>query len=220
MLTIAIGDIHGTAGKLEALLRKIDAWFRERHESDAPRFIFLGDYIDRGPNSREVIERVRVLQEKGAVCLRGNHEELMIQSTESELGLLTFLSNGGAETMKSLQTIDAFYEARAWMETLPIFFEDELRYYVHAGVRPGVPLADQSQEDQLWIRDEFLRHPGPFPKYIVHGHTPTVLSDLRQTTPDIRPHRCNVDTGAGLGRRLSAVIFDRDQMKPGYSISA
>lgn len=84
MLTIAIGDIHGMAGKLEALLRKIDAWFRERHESDAPRFIFLGDYIDRGPNSREVIERVRVLQEKGAVCLRGNHEELMIQSTESE----------------------------------------------------------------------------------------------------------------------------------------
>jgi hypothetical protein len=92
-------------------------------------------------------------------------------------------------------------------------------YYVHAGIRPGVPLDQQTAETKLWIRDSFLRHKGPFPKYIVHGHTPTIYLDPQQTMPDVRDNRCNVDTGAGVNWPLSAAIFNDRQTKPIHTIS-
>ena len=105
------------------------------------------------------------------------------------------------------------------MRALPTSHEDELRYYVHAGIRPGVPLDQQTAETKLWIRDSFLRHRGPFPKYIVHGHTPTTYLDPQQTMPDVRDNRCNVDTGAGMNGPLSAAIFNDRQTKPIHTIS-
>ena len=106
------------------------------------------------------------------------------------------------------------------MRGLPTSHEDELRYYVHAGIRPGVPLDQQTAETKLWIRDSFLRHTGPFPKYVVHGHRPTIYFDPQQTTPDVRDNRCNVDTGAGMNGYLSAAIFNDRQTKPIHTISA
>ena len=84
MLTIVIGDIHGMAAKLESLLAQIDMWCVANARAERRQLIFLGDYIDRGPDSREVLQIVQRLQAEGAICLRGNHEELMLRATESE----------------------------------------------------------------------------------------------------------------------------------------
>ncbi len=219
MLTIAIGDIHGQAAKLQRLLLHVEKWVHSNAGNEPHRFVFLGDYIDRGPNSREVLRIVQRLQAGGAICLRGNHEELMLQSTESDLGLDNFLANGGDKTLASLGTPAAFGLAQEWMRKLPTHYEDDLRYYVHAGVYPGIPLDEQNSRTKLWIRDTFLRHTGPFPRYVIHGHTPTIYSDPRQLTPDIRNNRCNVDTGAGIGGPLSAAIFVDSQAKPVHTIS-
>jgi serine/threonine protein phosphatase 1 len=219
MLTIVISDIHGMAAKLEILLGQIDMWCATNAKAELRQLIFLGDYIDRGPDSRQVLQIVQRLQAKGAICLRGNHEELMLRATESERDLTNFLANGGGATITSLCTPAAFRKAQEWMRALPTSHEDELRYYVHAGISPGVPLDQQTAYTKLWIRDSFLRHRGPFPKYIVHGHTPTIYLDPQQTIPDVRDNRCNVDTGAGANGPLSAAIFNDRQTTPIHTIS-
>ena len=216
MLTIVIGDIHGMAAKLENLLGQIDMWCAANARAERRQLIFLGDYIDRGPNSRRVLQIVQRLQAEGAICLRGNHEELMLQATESEGDLANFLANGGDATLTSLRTPAAFRRTQEWVRALSISHEDELRYYVHAGIRPG---DQQTAETKLWIRGSFLRHRGPFPKYIVHGHTPTIYLDPQQTMPDVRDNRCNVDTGGGMNGPLSAAIFNDRQTKPIHTIS-
>lgn len=179
MLTIVIGDIHGMAAKLENLLGQIDMWCAANARAERRQLIFLGDYIDRGPDSRQVLQIVQCLQAKGVICLRGNHEQLMLRATESERDLTNFLANGGGATITSLGTPAAFRQAQEWMRALPTSHEDELRYYVHAGIRPGVPLDQQTAETKLWIRDSFLRHRGPFPKYIVHGCGATIRMGSR-----------------------------------------
>jgi serine/threonine protein phosphatase 1 len=204
MLTIVIGDIHGMAAKLENLLGQIDMWCSANAKAELRQLIFLGDYIDRGPDSRQVLQIVQRLQAEGAICLRGNHEELMLRATESESDLTTFLANGGDATITSLGAPAAFWRAQEWMRT---------------GIRPGVPLELQTTETKLWIRYSFLRHRGPFPKYIVHGHTPAISLDPKETKPDVRDNRCNVDTGAGMNGPLSAAIFNDRQMKPINTIS-
>jgi serine/threonine protein phosphatase 1 len=219
MLTIVIGDLHGMAAKLRNLLGEIDLWFDANAANQLRQMIFLGDYIDRGPQAREVLQIVQRLQAGGAICLRGNHEELMLRATESENDLTNFLANGGEATIASLRTPAAFQDAQEWMKSLRTSYEDRHRYYVHAGVRPGAPLDQQTAETKLWIRDSFLRHMGPFPKYIVHGHTPTIYLDPQQMTPDVRENRCNVDTGAALNGHLSAAIFNDRQTKPIHTIS-
>jgi serine/threonine protein phosphatase 1 len=218
-LTVAVGDVHGMADKLHRLLAKIAAWLAQAGAGAAVQFVFLGDYIDRGPDSKEVLDTVRALRQAGAICLRGNHEQLMIDATQSALGERNFLRNGGAATLRSLGTAAAFREAQDWMRSLPTYYEDDLRYYVHAGVRPGVPLDRQDDETRLWIREEFLDYPGKYSRYIVHGHTPTILADPDRHTPEIRDNRCDVDTGAGAGGALSAAIFDDRQAAPIHTIS-
>ena len=143
----------------------------------------------------------------------------MLQATELKRDLANFLANGGDATITSLRTPAAFQRAQEWVRALPTSHEDEVRCYVHAGIRPGVPLDQQTAETKLWIRDSFLRHGGPFPKYIVHGHTPTIYLDPQQTMPDVRDNRCNVDTGAGVNGHLSAAIFNEGQTKPIHTIS-
>ncbi len=218
-LTVVVGDIHGMADKLRRLLSKIDDWLSSVNCREPVQFIFLGDYVDRGPDSKWVIDKVRAMQKAGAICLRGNHEQLMIDSTESPIGEQNFLLNGGGSTQKSFASAESFEEAQDWMKTLPTFHEDELRYYVHAGIRPRIPLDQQDDYTHLWIRDEFLRYPRPFPKYVVHGHSPTIMINPAQITPEVRDNRCNVDTGAGWGQALSAAIFDNQQAKPIHTIS-
>ena len=104
--------------------------------------------------------RVRALQREGAVCLRGNHEDLMIRSIETDAGMRTFLHNGGVQTVASFATLETFMDAIEWMADLPLTYKDDHRLFVHAGVRPGVPLDAQRPKDLLWIRRPFLDFPG------------------------------------------------------------
>lgn len=214
MLTVAIGDIHGMADKLGRLLDLVHARLAADHPNEPFRLIFLGDYVDRGPDSLQVLERLQELQKTGAICLRGNHEQLMIRSCETAADLIVFLRNGGVQTLASLGSGDRLLEAIDWASQLPLTHGDERRLFVHAGIRPNVPLDRQRTEDLLWIRSPFLDHPGPFPKYVVHGHSPTLLLPGASRTPHVLPHRCNLDTGAVYGGPLSAAVFSDEQATP------
>lgn len=219
MVTLAVGDVHGMKSQLVELLATVRDRLENLHPGETTTFVFLGDYVDRGPDSAGVVSIVRELQQEGSICLRGNHEQLMIDSVRSDDDFLTFIANGGDKTLRSFRTIEAFEAARRWMETLPTCFEDELRYFVHAGVDPAVPLSEQTDLDRLWIRKPFLAYEGAFEKYIVHGHTPTTRLNPPCGGPDVRANRCNLDTGAVYGGSLSAAVFNETQPEPLYTTS-
>jgi serine/threonine protein phosphatase 1 len=217
MLTYAIGDIHGRHDLLGLLLDRI----RQHSGRDPHRLVFVGDYIDRGPDSAAVVETVIGLQTASpdqVVCLMGNHESMLLAAVDDSMARYGWMHNGGASTLES-------YGASApsripphvlkWMRGLPTSFEDELRYYVHAGLRPGIRLDEQLEEDKLWIREPFLDVDYDFGKHVVHGHTP-VLAD----GPDTHPFRTNLDTGAVFKGVLTAGIFNDRQGPPIGFLSA
>jgi serine/threonine protein phosphatase 1 len=213
MLTYAVGDIHGSYDKLVNLVSQCNG----RHAilgGDAPRFVFLGDYVDRGPGSRQVVEFLMTMQANApehVVCLRGNHEELLIAASKRR-NELTWLRNGGDATLVSYGVDDAEAipaEHLAWFKNLPLALSDGPRFYVHAGIEAGVPLDQQDKDIMLWIREPFLSDMRDHGKYIVHGHTP-----LERGQPDLRPNRLNLDTGACFGGPLTAGIFDEVDVGP------
>lgn len=212
MLTYAVGDVHGRADLLDALLGKIEA-----HAASRPRrLVFLGDYVDRGPASAEVLHRVRSLQRRETVhvvCLKGNHEDMMLRAAAgSEDWDAVWLRNGGDATLRSFGVRRAAQvpaDMLDWLAARMTSFEDGRRCYVHAGLDPARDRLDQSDQDRLWIRDAFLARDHDFGKLVVHGHTPT-----RDGRPDIRAHRVNVDTGAVYGGPLTAAIFDGSDGAP------
>ncbi len=210
MRIYAIGDVHGCADLLAALLAAIAA----AHPADhALRAIFIGDLVDRGPDSAKSVAMVRALQEATStvVCLRGNHEQMMIDWARKGDGL--WLVNGGLETIESFSGIgdesgQAMAEAIEWMERLPTWREDAGRIYVHAGLRPAAPYDRQSDHDRLWIREDFLEVDHDFGKHVIHGHTP------RLDGPERRPFRTNIDTGAVYGGALTAAVLDETSPAP------
>lgn len=211
--TYVIGDIHGCRREFKTLLALCSA-----HAGATPsRLITLGDTVDRGPDSFGVVQliRWRLAAEypvfRSIIHLKGNHEVMM---AEAALGgdrgakeIWVDSDNGGDATVESYPDTKALQDDAKWLAALPTFFEDELRYYVHAGVRPGIPLNAQKDADRLWIRGKFLRHRGPHEKYVVHGHTPV-------EKPDVRPNRVNLDTALVFGGRLTAAVFDDARVEP------
>jgi serine/threonine protein phosphatase 1 len=177
---LCIGDIHGSARELAILLGAVDP----RPED---RLVFLGDYVDRGPASDEVISLLVDLQARlpGTVFLRGNHEEMMMDflGMEGARGSI-FLRAGGASTVASYgmdpeaATPEKFRAVlpeahrRFLAESLQLHHQEGDYLFVHAGVRPGIPLADQHRDDLLWIREEFLGQRHGLPQTVVFGHTP------------------------------------------------
>lgn len=210
-LTYAIGDIHGCAEALDRLIDLID-----RHGAGRPRrLVFLGDYVDRGPDSAGVIARLRSLEarESGLVtCLMGNHEALMIDAYRRGLGTTTWLENGGTTTLASFGISDPEFLPRdvlGWLSALPTVHEDAHRYYVHAGFRPGRPGIDPDVTTRLWIREPFLGDEFDFGKHVVHGHTPQ-----KTGRPDLRRFRSNLDTACVFGRSLTAAVFTDESAAP------
>jgi serine/threonine protein phosphatase 1 len=210
MLTYAIGDIHGHLDALSELLASIG-----KHRAGGERrLVFLGDYIDRGPNSAGVIKRLQDLQRcepANVICLRGNHEELMVKSREDPLFGSSWLKLGGLATLASFGVEDPRNlpdDVLRWVSALPTVHEDARRYYVHAGFRPRVRAPDPEIESRLWIREPFLSVDWDFGKHVVHGHTPT-----KDGKPEVRQHRTNLDTAAGWGRNLTAGVFTDEQAK-------
>jgi len=212
MLTYAIGDIHGRHDLLRRLLEEIYG-----HASGRPhRLVFLGDYIDRGPDSAAVVADVRRLQAEASgrvVALMGNHEAMLLAAVRHPKSAgMQWLANGGLATLASYDAAapgDIPADVVAWMATLPTSYEDEWRYFVHAGVMPGRPLSAQSEMDKIWIREPFLYNEYDFGKHVVHGHTP-----VRDATPECLRHRTNLDTAAVFGGALTAGIFEDGQGAP------
>ncbi len=207
-LTYAIGDVHGCHDLLLALLGGIEEYAGGR----SYRLVFLGDYIDRGPDSAGVIRTVRQLQQRSpetVICLKGNHEQLLIEAAEDPNRVLLWLHNGGDAALRSFRawSMDELPpDVIEWARQLPTSYEDERRYYVHAGLDPARPLAEQSDHDRIWIRGPFLKADHDFGKHIVHGHTPQ-----RSGLPDEHPYRTNLDTAAVYGGALTAGVFTSDQ---------
>lgn len=208
----AVGDIHGChdllTAALDAIERHADGW--------SATVIFLGDYVDRGPDSRAVVETLMAGPRRPGdrfICLLGNHEDMLLAAAgapEDDEALLTWLANGGASALRSYAPergdearADAVpQEHRAWMAGLPLLHEDRYRIYVHAGLMPGVPTDKQSRETLLWVREPFLLAGDVFGKHVVHGHTP------QPEGPELLSWRTNLDTGAVLTGRLSVGVFD------------
>jgi serine/threonine protein phosphatase 1 len=206
ILTYAIGDIHGSYTKLRNLLGHCMS-----HHGDRPfRMVFLGDYVDRGGRSREVVEllmKTQAQQPDAIVCLKGNHEDMLVTAAEQGgTDEVNWLLNGGDATLDSYGVETAAElpaEHLAWFGKLPLAIADERRFYVHAGVMPGVPLQEQTKDHVLWIREPFLSDESDHGLLIVHGHTPS-----RSRTVELRPNRINLDSGACYGGALTAAVFD------------
>lgn len=199
-----IGDVHGCVDELERLLEAIAP-------EPGDTVCFLGDYIDRGPSPRGVVERLLQLRREGPTChfLKGNHEDMFLAflGARGRHGE-SFLANGGGPTLASYG-IEGFAgtqaaarlpeDHRAFYLELATHVVIGTHYCVHAGVRPTRPLEAQEEEDQFWIRAEFIDGPHPFPYTVLFGHTPfrNVLVDL--------PYKVGLDTGCVYGNLLSCL---------------
>jgi serine/threonine protein phosphatase 1 len=211
-LTFAIGDIHGCLDKLERLIAACEA-----HADGRPaRWVFLGDYVDRGPDSRGVIEllmRRQQAQPGSIVCLRGNHEQMAIMAHADLRAMPLWLANSGATTQRNYpETNGRIADAHlAWLDALPFCHDDGLRFFVHAGIDLSVPLDRQEEEVMLWMREPFLSECDDVDcgRFVVHGHTP-----LKGGRPDLRKRRLNLDTAAVLGGPLTAAAFDDSRAEP------
>lgn len=205
----AVGDIHGRLDLLDDLLARIGNDDARRGPAETS-IIFLGDLVDRGPDSAGVVERLRLLAESGRQVrfLAGNHEEVFLDAINGDSkALKLFCRIGGRETVLSYGVGEAEYDALDYGELAEALhrivpddhrrflagFEDAIGLgdylFVHAGVRPDRPLDDQRTADLRWIRDIFLDHRARLTKRVVHGHT--IVSAV-----EFRPHRIGIDTGA------------------------
>ena len=196
----AIGDIHGSIDRLQDLMQKIPIDFAD------DTLLFIGDYIDRGPGSVEVVEYLMDLKKRvpGIILLKGNHED-MLEKYLDGTDRFTYLLNGGQNTLDSYLSkthrSDSFpipAEHIDFFKSLRLYYETEAYIFVHAGLRPKIPLASQKTEDLLWIRDKFIYSKYNFGKPVVFGHTPL-------EKPLVEPNKIGIDTGAVYGNALTCV---------------
>jgi len=226
MRIYAVGDIHGRLDLLDRLLDLIQS-DSEVRGSARTQLVFLGDYVDRGSDSKGVVSRLISDPPPGftRLCLKGNHEAMLLAFLDEPGAGVNWLHNGGNETLLSYGVEHriirgAFFPGRdglvaanaAFRALLP---EDHLHFYrslercfhsggyffAHAGVRPGVALDSQNENDLIWIRDEFLRHLGDFGAVVVHGHTPA-------HAPEELHNRIGIDTLAFRTGKLTAVALE------------
>ena len=220
----AVGDVHGRADLLSSLLARLDDDLTARPAVDTVE-VFLGDYIDRGPNSREVIDLlIARRRERNMIFLKGNHEDYALKFLSDPTSLPRWRNIGGLDTIFSYGLTPAQHDdpqsqhqiATALAQAMPeshrrffgglaLSFTCGDFFFAHAGARPGTPLQVQLQRDLLWIRDEFLLHEEDFGKVIIHGHTPA-------REPEIRRNQINIDTGAYATGRLTCLVLEGDQI--------
>lgn len=211
LLTYAIGDIHGSLSKLRSLMARC----ADHAQGRPTTFVFLGDYIDRGPDSAGVVRYLIELQSQmreQVIALKGNHEAVALGVIDGTMPADYWLSLGGAATLRSygVDSADALPgEHVDWLRSLRLSYDDGRRFFVHAGINPKKPLETQREQDMLWIREPFLSDRRDYARLIVHGHTP-----LARGTPDLRRNRLNLDTAAVFGGPLTAAVFAEAETGP------
>jgi serine/threonine protein phosphatase 1 len=220
-----VGDIHGRLDLLDSILEQIEEDVAA-HPLATPRYelIFLGDYVDRGFHSRQVLARLREGLPAGfvPVFLRGNHEDAMLRFYEGDLAVgLDWFHFGGRETLASygiplppqnlakdkVAAIHAEFRAAVAPADVAFLRSTQLHYvcgdytFVHAGLRPGLPLEQQLREDLLFIRNDFMQSDDDFGTMVVHGHT--IVEE-----PEVKANRISIDTGAYATGRLTCLILE------------
>ena len=215
----AIGDVHGCNGLLGTVHAKIVEDLHAKPAGDY-RIVHVGDYVDRGPDSAGVVDRLMKLSRDNPkiVCLKGNHEAMMLEFLDDPRAR-GFLSNGGLETTRSYgvrlpfpSSLDPAAVRAEFARLIPREHLDFLQglklsvrfadyFLCHAGVRPQVALNRQSEEDLLWIRYDFLDDKREHEAVVVHGHTP-------KEEPEVKPNRINIDTGAFATGRLTCLVLE------------
>ena len=223
-----IGDIHGRLDLYDAMIAAIEDEIAADQSIEA-RVVVLGDLVDRGPDSAGVISRTQDWQAQRDVrVLAGNHEEMFLAAFEKPEALRHFLKHGGRETILSYGPSHGLSKSRFaamsledLFDELPTLVPQSVRDYVaafdamiiagdyvfvHAGIDPDRPLADQKRGDLLWIRDRFLSHEGPLEKVVVHGHT------IFDRVMDCG-NRIGIDTGAFRSGVLTALVLEGDQRR-------
>lgn len=226
-----VGDVHGEIRQLEKLLEK---WNPEEQQ-----LLFIGDLGDRGENPKECFLLVKQLvEEKGAICLRGNHEEnFLLFLEEPELYAANFAMNGGYKTLQTLlgeQTIEThspdqvarlvkerYADLITFIKKLPLYWESGKYLFVHAGVDLGLPdWHDTDPQDFIWIREPFHRGKNTTGKTIVFGHTPTFLlhGDMQDSSLWQQDNKIGIDGGAVYGGTLHGLVFGPEGIKEHYGV--
>jgi serine/threonine protein phosphatase 1 len=218
----AIGDIHGRLDLLDQLLAMIVDDDAGRGPMQRRTLLFLGDYVDRGAESAGVLDRLIGGMPDGfeCICLKGNHEEIMMLSMTDAQWLYNWAQNGGLKTLESYGVEAAMRDVEqrpkdvsgaliaalpdrhlAFLQGLSLTASFGDYFFVHAGVHPSAPLTMQRKDDCLYIREPFLSHKGSYGKIVVHGHTPV-------KEPEIRANRIGIDTGAYFTEHLTALRLE------------
>jgi serine/threonine protein phosphatase 1 len=197
MKRYVIGDVHGCYDELMELIEKID----NHSANQEAKMIFVGDYVDRGPKSKEVVNLIMKMQRQGHVALMGNHEDMILDGdfTYAEATLRSFNS-------PFMELPDYVTD---WMRTLPKYYEDDTIIVAHAGANPAWPMDQQTDQMLLWMRYEEYHH-AQLKKHFYHGHTPR-LGKIEQIDD-----RTNVDTGCVYGGHLTAAIVGDDGKPEGF----
>jgi serine/threonine protein phosphatase 1 len=216
----AVGDVHGRADLLTELFQRIDE-HRAGNPIGTSIEVLLGDYVDRGPSSRQVIDLLICRKTThSAVCLRGNHEAMLLEFMRNPMVNKNWFNLGGASTLLSygiapprqlsgvaLEALPATLFAAMppthleFLQGLPYSFTCGDYFFVHAGVRPNIAISSQDPHDMMWIREDFLASQVDFGKIVVHGHTPVMK-------PEILSNRINIDTGAYATGKLTCLVID------------
>ncbi len=208
----AIGDIHGCLAALKDLLARLPL-------KPEDELVFLGDYIDRGPDSKGVVEYLLKNKKPNWKFLKGNHEQMLLEwlGSPSNMTSANWLLNGGYQTLQSYVPAQKMDELRGegahmilqshiptahveFFNSLLLTYETPEYYFCHAGVNLDRPLGAQDQDDLLWIRRKFIEDPRPTPKLVVYGHSPIENVDLSRD-------RINIDTGCVYGGTLTALFL-------------
>jgi serine/threonine protein phosphatase 1 len=225
MRLYCIGDIHGRDDLLQHMHRLIEA--DSTGYGGSRKLVYLGDYVDRGDGSRQVIDRLIDAPLPGfeAIHLRGNHEQAMLDFLDFPDRASSWLSFGGLETLLSYGIrldppsfapnfaglAERFGQVlpdshRRFIEATRLMHREGDYCFVHAGIRPGVPLEQQHPDDLLWIREDFVDHPHPHPCVVVHGHT--IASE-----PELLSNRIGLDTGAYFSGILSCLVLEATERR-------
>jgi len=205
----AVGDIHGCLTKLKKLFERISP------DPERDTVVFIGDYIDRGPDSKTVVEFVLSLkyQLKNVICLLGNHEQTFLNYYLHQKDGDLFYLNGGETTVASYGFIDTPKGKKInvperhlhFFTSLLPYYETDEYIFVHAGIRPGISLDKQTTDDLLWIRHEFIRYFNDFGKIVVFGHTPL-------PEPLFESNKIGIDTGAVHGGYLTCIVLPENKI--------